>query len=257
MPSAAAIPYESPEAAAAAPRLDLYERLGRFTDLIYCPLDLPTPPAVPRSDLLDWVARARGASKTREERLSDHAASAAYPWNSAYAARSGRWLEEFDTRFPQLVAYLGLFPTADWSCVNVLVQEPQAEVWLHTDPDPVLGWRVYLGHGGARVYFHPMRERRRERLATWTAQGRRDWSRFVDTSRRLYATVPADSCAWTLNACRAAHGVEAHGGAAGERTTLLLVPEVGAIDLDRYLALLERSVAKYSEHAIWYPGTPS
>jgi len=238
-----------------AKTLDLYDRLGRFTDLIFCPLDLPEPPKVARGALVDWVSAARARSQTNEERLfAGAAASGAYPWSSAYAAYHGEWRDGFDALFPGITAYLGLFPTRSWTCINVLVQEPQQDVWLHTDPDPVIGWRVYLGHGGARVFFCPTFERQRARLSTWTAEGRRDWSKFVHTDRKLYARLPSSSCAWALNSYRAAHGVETHAGAAGERVTLLLIPDLDCLDLDGYLALLASSVRKYRDYAIWYPG---
>jgi hypothetical protein len=229
---------------------ELYDELGRFTDLIFCPLDLPEPPRVARRALVDWVSAARAASPTNEEHL---ARGGSYPWNSAYAAYHGKWRHGFDAHFPGVCAYLARFPVASWTCVNVLIQEPQRDVWLHTDPDPVLGWRVYLGHGGARVFFCPTLERSRTRLSTWTPEGPRDWSKSVRTGERLYARLPASSCAWTLNSYRAAHGVETHAGAAGERVTLLLVPDLEQLDLDAYLALLERSVERYRDYAIWYP----
>jgi hypothetical protein len=237
-----------------AKTLELYDRLGRFTDLIFCPLDLPAPPRVPRQALVDWVSETRACSTTNEEQIFAKGASGSYPWNSAYAAHRGEWRNGFDSRFPEVATYLDLFPTRSWTCVNVLVQEPQQDVWLHTDPDPVLGWRVYLGHGGARVFFCPTFERLRARLSTWTEQGRRDWSKFVRTDRKLYARLPSDSCAWALNSYRAAHGVETHAGAAGERVTLLLIPDLDCLDVDAYLALLARSVGKYGDYAIWYPG---
>jgi len=233
--------------------IDLQEQLGRFSDLIFCPLDLPPPPRVGRDALVRWVQEAREQSITNEERLSRSANAASYPWSSAYAAYHGEWRCGFDAQFPEIPSYLDLFPTDAWICVNVLIQEPQTDVWLHTDPDPVLGWRVYLGHGGARVFFCPTIERRRSRLSTWTAEGRRDWSKFVRTDQKLYARLPADACAWALTSLRAAHGVETHRGAMGERTTLLIVPDPERIDMAAYLDLLERSVRKYEEYAIWYP----
>ena len=235
--------------------LDLYHRLGRFADLIFCPLDLPTPPEVPRQALVEWVGAARAQRMTEEERKFTEGASGRYPWSSAYAALRGKWCCGFDAAFPELIGYLSSFPTESWSCVAVLVQEPREAVWLHTDPDPVLGWRVYLGHGGAKVFFCPTFERHAERLTSWTPQGMRDWSKYVRTDLRLYPKLPASSCAWTLNAYRAAHGVDAHEGEAGERVTLLLIPDLDQLNLDAYLALLERSAAKYASYAIWYPGT--
>lgn len=232
-------------------KVDLSERLGRFSDLIFCPLDLPAAPEVARDAFVAWVNEAREKSITNEQRLALNGPEA-YPWNSAYAAYHGEWRCGFDSRFPEIPAYLALFPTRAWTCVNVLVQEPQNDVWLHTDPDPVLGWRVYLGHGGARLFFCPTVERRNTRLSTWTENGRRDWSKFVRTDERLYARMPADSSAFALTSLRAAHGVETHHGEMGERTTLLLVPDPGHIDINAYLDLLERSVKKYEDYALWY-----
>jgi len=232
---------------------DLYRRLGRFTDLIFCPLDLPAPPRVARERMVEWVA----AAQQQRGAIKEEARFRPYPWSAAYAAERGAWRDGFEGRFPQLVAYLELFPTASWTKVAVLVQEPQQDVSLHTDPDPVLGWRVYLSHGGARTFFCPTFVRHEERLATWTPEGRRDWSRFVRTDRKCYARMPAGTGAWTLNAYRAAHGVESHRGAAGERMTLLLVPDLEHLDLDAYLALLERSVSRYRDYAIWYAEEPA
>jgi hypothetical protein len=233
---------------------ELYRRLGRFTELIYCPLDLPAPPAFDRGKLIEWVTQSRAADPTKEEQLHASGGSGPYPWNSAYAAYRGAWRHGFDAAFPEIVAYLASFPSRAWACVAVLLQEPRQDVFLHTDPDPVLGWRVYLGHGGAKVYFCPTLERHAHRLSTWTPEGARDWSKFVDTERRLYGEVPAPSCAWAMSAYRAAHGVEAHPGEPGERVTLLLVPDLETLDMKAYLAMLERSTKKYRDYAIWYPG---
>src|SRR5262252_8929338 len=84
-----------------AKTLDLYDRLGRFTDLIFCPLDLPEPPKVTREALVDWVSSARAQRLTNEEQLFTGARDVGtYPWNSAYAAYHGEWRHGFEALFP-------------------------------------------------------------------------------------------------------------------------------------------------------------
>lgn len=221
--------------------------LHEFSDLIYTRLDLPQVPQVDMGVFVEWMADSK-RSVMGEKKLHDDGRSAAYPWRAVHACSESAWDADFLRLFPELVFYVNLFPAKRWKRVCVIGQLPGEEVFLHTDPDFGLGWRVYLTHGGPRLYFQKFKERHEERPQTWAVGGPEAMASLCEDARHW--VQDSGAYPWALTSIRAAHGVSPNLGEFGARVTLLLFPELGSVDWGANRQLLAASVKKFSP--IWY-----
>lgn len=223
--------------------------LLNFADLIYTRLDLPQVPQVDMDAVVRWM-QSKNRSVMMSKKLHDDESGNKYPWRAVHAYVDGRWDVEFAEMFPELIEYLKNFPTSMWRWVCVVGQLQDSEVFLHTDPDFGVGWRVYLSHGGPKLYFQKFKERHEERPGTWATGGPQGMAELCD-QEKLYV----DDCGaypWAITSIRAAHGVSPNPSALGARVTLLLAPEPEAVDWPAVRALLARSTQLYKDTAIWY-----
>jgi len=173
-----------------------------------------------------------------------------YPWRAVTVCENNHWEPTFLARFPQLRSYLEHFPTTAWRKVVLLAQLPGESVFLHTDPDHGIGWRIYLSHGGPRIYFQKFKERMSERPATWQSGGPQAIEALCQSDRHY--VEDAGNFAWALTSIRAAHGVEPHHSEVGARLTMLLFPHLEALDHEKHVELLTRSAAVHADSAIWW-----
>lgn len=218
-------------------------------DLIYTRLDLPQPPEVDAAALSAWAVEA--SRPIVEASLhKQHMNVDAYPWVSAYVVKNGEFDEKFVERFPEIVEYMKHFPTTRWKGVALLCQRHDNEVFLHTDPDFGIGWRVYLSHGGPRLYVQKFKQRYSERPQTWANGGAEGLAALCHPEKHYMQD--SGRFAWALTAIRAAHGVERSDVPFGERITLVLVPELACVDQERNVEMLRRGAEKYADTAIWY-----
>lgn len=221
-----------------------------YEDLIYTRVDLPQPPVVDEARLARWVIGPDRTGMIEELLHKPSSSSASYPWKAVIACKNNKWDSVFAAEFPELVAYAELFPTKLWRQVSIIAQLPGQKVFLHTDPDKVLGWRVYLTHGGPRLYFQKFKKRWDSRPKTWSMGGPNGMAELCQ-GERIY--VQDKGCyPWMLTATRAAHGVSDNHGVLGSRVTMLLFPEPEFVDQEKHNELIGRSVAKYADTAIWY-----
>ncbi len=221
-----------------------------YRDLIYTRLDLPQLPPVDQGKLAEWMVDKNRIGMVEQTLHSSNTNSSLYPWRAVVACRNNCWDTAFVEAFPQLVKYTELFPTALWRQVSLLAQLPDKEVFLHTDPDKGLGWRIYLSHGGPKLYFQKFKERHEVRPQTW-AGGGPTAMKDLCAAERIY--VDDEGCyPWALTATRAAHGVSVCHQAIGARVTMLLFPEPEYVDAAAHQDLVKRSSEKYADTAIWY-----
>ncbi len=225
------------------------QELRPIDDLIYTRLDLPQPPEVDTAALSAWVAEAQRQA-IAEDGLYAQNTGQVYPWVTAYALRRNNFDPSFAERFPEIVEYIKNFPTTRWKGISILCQRSDRDVFLHTDPDYGIGWRVYLSHGGPRLYLKKFKERHTERPQTWSNGGPEGMERMCHPER-IYAQ-DVGRFAWAMSAIRAAHGVERNDGAFGDRITMALVPELDYVDQAANEAMLRRGAEKYADTAIWY-----
>ena len=224
-------------------------------DLLFCPLDLPTPPEIDYGDFCDWREEQREFNEKHNftARLADGKAD--YPRHVAWALwwntwdKPNPWIAGFEKRFPELVEYFSLYPFKNAKSISFLDQKESRDVYLHTDPDARWGMRFYLFNGlGEKLYFTRSSHRLNERLTTMKDGVYRDlWEH--SQKEKLYASFPQERCAWMLNSYRAFHGIERNPEPAGNRVTCVLI---GEYDYAKLFDLLNRSADKYKEQAIWW-----
>lgn len=185
-----------------------------------------------------------------EKQLHDRSKGGGYPWRAVHACSENEWDEEFAFQFPKLVEYVDNFPTNSWKRICVISQLADSEVFLHTDPDAGVGWRIYLNHGGPRLYFQRFKERHSERPQTWASGGP---AAIADLCHGDRVYVDDEGVyPWALTSIRAAHGVERNTAHTGARTTMLLFPHPEAVDHSAHQELLLRSAERYKSTTIWY-----
>jgi len=219
-------------------------------DLIYTRLDLPQLPHVDQGALTKWMVDKNRAVMVEQALHANNTNSNLYPWRAVVACRNNCWDTSFAEAFPELVSYTQLFPTTYWRQVSVLAQLPDKEVFLHTDPDVNLGWRIYLSHGGPKLYFQKFKQRHEVRPQTWAGGGPTAMKDLCE-AERIY--VEDKGCyPWALTATRAAHGVSVCRHAIGARITMLLFPDPKCVDESAHQELIGRSSEKYADTAIWY-----
>lgn len=224
-------------------------------DLLFCPLDLPTPPEIDYGDFCDWREEQREFNEKHNftARLADGKSN--YPWQVAWALwwntwdKPNPWIADFDKRFPELVEYFKLYPFKNAKSISFLDQKESRDVYLHTDPDARWGMRFYLFNGlGEKLYFVRAKHQLNERLTTMKDGVYRDlWEE--SQKEKLYASFPQERCAWMLNSYRAFHGIEHNPKPLGNRVATVLI---GDYDYPRLFELLNRSADKYKEQAIWW-----
>lgn len=220
-----------------------------ISDLIYTRLDLPQPPEVDTDALMAWVIEV--SKRPTDEKITHDSSPGTntYPWLGACVANHGEFDPEFVRKFPELVEYFKHFPTTRWRNISLVCQRPDMDVFLHTDPGPKIGWRVYLNHSGARLYVQKFLERHEERPQTWV--NGLNGIRAMCHPERIYVE-DAGRFAWAISGIRAAHGVERNGPVLGSRMTLVLAPYEQATDQAEVEAMLRRGAQKYADTAIWY-----
>lgn len=223
-----------------------------ISDLIYTRLDLPQPPEVDRDKLIAWIADHNARAPIQSQTLYEKNADESYPWIAANVVHQGEFNASFAEAFPEIVEYLGHFPTTKWRSIVVLSQRQNREGFLHTDPDlgMGIGWRVYLSHRGPRLYIRKFKERLTERPQTWASGGPKAIEELC-VPERIYVN-DSGRFAWALTSIRAAHAVERNPEELGSRFVMLLVPETSCVDYKATEEMLRRSAEKYSDTAIWY-----
>jgi hypothetical protein len=229
--------------------------LEKYEDLVFSPLALPPPPAVDSARLVTWLTWAREQSLRRggnvPEAVYESAAQRRLPWLMAtihYHETPAAVEESFEREFPEIAAYVRLFPIKRLKLIALNAHRGDEEVHLHTDSDGFWGIRFYLANRKSdRMYFCMARDRS-VRLPPGLAD---DWSKFVDL-RRHYVRFPDDNRPFCLNSMRAAHCVEAAPRRLGERIICLVLPQRDGLDRERMLQLLDRSSWEFAHHQLWY-----
>ena len=224
-------------------------------DLLFCPLDLPTPPEINYDDFCEW--RQEQSEFNRKYNFTAALADGkqSYPWEVAWALwwntykKPNPWIADFDRRFPELVEYIEKYPFSVKKSISFLDQKQSRDAYLHTDPDARWGMRFYLFNGlGEKLYFVRSKSQLDSRLKTMEDGRYQDlWE--SSQKEKLYAEFPETRCAWMLNSYRAFHGIDSNPNPQGNRVTCVLI---GEYDYPRLFKLLEQSSVKYKDYAIWW-----
>lgn len=261
----------------------LPEKLNKFKDLLYAPLDLPPAPTVDLEELMRWsqsvspdhpnqsgeIKLPNGQVIQTPEKVIRNKFGY-YPWKSIWMKRNPQfvpenngWMQDFVDKYPELVEYVKLFPLKEVAAVNLMWQEEGAPVMIHNDPEHWFGMRLYLANTrNSRCFFMPTHEPIDDRAELVTMDPNDpELTKLVD-NRKRYVTYLKEAHPWILNNVRAFHGVDAYPNATGTRAVLIIHgmfgPDGGSpLDFDKLHDLLERSVAKYPDHCIWREDAPT
>lgn len=246
--------------------------LSDFKNLIYVKLDLPEVPDFDSELFQDWcrenykfIVRPNKESLGSERFPSKSKTNPGYPWKTAWiygAANNPNppWYYNFDKVFPQLVKYFENYPIdqiEDIGAAQILMQKILSEVGLHTDPDPWFGIRTYLSNEKqeerATLYFCPSYEDLEKHIPFWspteTGYEPTDMTKYFDSSKKYIVQENYGRFSCMFNSVRAAHGVDTHMGATGERAMMLVAFK--RINSKKLAELLERSITKYPNTVIW------
>jgi hypothetical protein len=264
--------------------------LEKFRKLIWCPLDFPEPPEVDEAKLFEWiqlrhdrdigslsgsVSGATGPIALDDERLkrtASYSGKGMYPWRLIHAMRSDfedngwEFWPEFRDMLPELAEYIESLPVNEFYTISFLNQKPGVDVGLHTDPDIFFGLRFYLvNKSKAKIFFQKAKEPTDGRLLNIreeTVIGGKDPEPLINTQvvnyewndicqpEKIVANNPTDRFAFHLTGTHAAHGVEMV--PEDDDTSRVTAFMVCKVKPKEYAELLERSVEKYKDYAIWW-----
>lgn len=225
--------------------------LGRYDDLIFSPLDLPAPPEIDPARFVEWMGTGQDQQQMAPKRAFERVENREYPWLMRTLPGD---LSPLRDAFPDVHAYLSVFPFQSIRAIVILAQRGYQAVHTHTDSDALCGMRFYLTRKNAEgLHFFRGRDRY-DRFDTYqrTPTGellRADWDRYFRTEEPVYATLPPGGRVFMLNSARAAHAVASNTCELGERIAVLVQ---GVYDVERRDALIARSVERYGDHAIWF-----
>lgn len=227
------------------------QRLGRFDDLIFSPLDLPLPPAIDVPKFLEWMTCVQDPKVIFTKMAFEKAHKRPYPWASRFLFGEEAALKE---AFPELYEYLLLYPFDDLTKLMFLAQEGYQDIFTHCDPDGLHGMRLYLTAKNCEgLHFFKARQAF-DNFPTYIHNDAgetvsADWDKHFKMDEPVYAHLPAPTRSFVLNSARAAHAVDANTCALGERISILVG---GTVNVQRREALIERSLKRYGENAIWF-----
>lgn len=244
------------------------EILKPYQSLIYVPLDLEVP-AVDETKFLNWFnntyrddfntsgAEVNGIPlNSKEITQLDPAKNSkeVYPWEIVYLHRASgvtRNLIPFNQEFPALGQFIKDMPFDRNGSISILKQNSGVDVGIHSDFDIWFGIRFYLiNTSNARIFFQKAKEPTTLRLTNWSSSSvKMSWDSFV-YDEKFYARYPKPVHTFHITSTHAVHGVEAvPEDQTCSRITFFLT---GKLNAEKYKELLDRSLEKYSDYAIWH-----
>jgi hypothetical protein len=255
------------------------KELEPYKGLIYCPLDLPEPPEVDLDKLIDYLAMRDQRDKGTPAGSVNGAAGVIpldspylrytaswskdkdrYPWRLIHILRSDlegggqEYFDEFKQLFPQVADYVLKLPVEKIFTFSLLNQKPDTDVGAHSDPDLWFGIRFYLvNRSPAKLFFKKALAPAQKRLLNLvqTPAGIRQipWDRVVQ-DEKVYAKYPQSRFPFHLTCTHAIHGVDAvPADDEASRVTGFVICKVNPVE---YAKLLERSLEKYGDYAVWW-----
>jgi hypothetical protein len=242
--------------------------LDSYKSLIYVPLDLEVP-IVDEEKFLIWFNNAYDAdfdtegaevngiplnSKAITQLDPAKNSKEVYPWKIVYLHRAKgvtRNMDPFNQEFPELGKFIDDMPFDKSGSISILKQNAGVDVGIHSDFDIWFGIRFYLvNKSNARIFFQKANNPTTLRLTNWTEAGEKlTWDNFV-SDEKIYARYPKPVHAFHITSTHAVHGVEAVPEDQDcSRITFFLT---GKLNPEKYKELLDKSLEKYSDYAIWH-----
>lgn len=228
----------------------LAQNLGKYDDLIFCPLDMPNPPEVDIAQFIDWLHEQSKHSMIPRAAFEKYSGKE-YPW---LATTIKHGAVELKNSFPELHEYLSWFPFDLLDHLVILAQKGRQSIFIHTDRDWLQGMRFYLTCKNKEgLHFFRGRQKYDEFEPHMVGSDGKvkapNWAQTHFMDEPIYASFPDGHKPFMINSGRACHAVDANTCQLGERIAFLVR---GQINTGKYEDLMARSLAKYPQHAIWY-----
>lgn len=256
--------------------LPIPEKMEKFKNLLYVPLDLPEPPKIDLDEMLEWsrtipddhpnqageIKTKNGVILTPERAIKNKLGY--YPWlsiwlkrNPDFVPQNDGWMMEFKEKYPELADYVMQFPLKETVAVNLMWQKEGHSVMIHTDPEHWFGMRLYLSNTpNSPLFFMKTKEPVEKRYDYVTTDINDEHLSKIANTTKHYVKFLKPCHPWIINNVRALHGVDTYPNATGTRAVIVIhgrfKENESPIDFDKLYDLLERSVDKYQEYAIWY-----
>jgi hypothetical protein len=224
---------------------------SHLDDLIFCPLDLPAVPLIDPESFVDWMKADPFKTGEYPKAHYERIVGKTYPW--LMRSLQGD-LTSLGSTFPAVMAHCQLYPFSRIRNVIFLAQNGHQSVFTHTDSDGLVGMRFYLVNKSTEgLHFYRGKEPYDYFNCYPKDQQGNPYSAnlpdYFDMSQKTYALFPEGVRSFMLNSARAAHGIDSNTCRLGDRIAVLVQ---GELDRERYRALMDSSLKKYGEYAIWY-----
>ena len=229
-----------------------------MSTLIFCPLDLPSPPEVDRAIMTDWVERWYTECFYTKTNIYGKSVESGYPWKVGQPFRDPtdgvepsqtelNLRNEFILKFPELSHYLRTAFPLEFTGATILLQQQSKDVVGHTDSDYIWAPRCYLWNDYQeealwfRVPVDP-----EETVKFNTLINDNDYSNYLDP---IYAKFPKyEYQPFTFKASKSIHGVDGSYKEGSSRCTIIIR---GKFIVEKWNQLLHNSYIKYQEYAIF------
>jgi hypothetical protein len=237
-------------------------------NLLYTPLDLPSPPDYDPQDIINWINENKDKLDPYKKYAYDHSLSnernekVTWPWNMGLAFlnwddKGPGWLCDFDKRFPDLSRYMhevfGI-PIEDLGTVVILPvsHTHQGMGFLHQDP----------GDFGIRIYLEFEHIGKNKLLMQRTRLPHKHRPGFPYPIDQKYLQPEVIECktltnkgCWYINNTRAYHGVWTE----VENSTRIAVIVSGNKRthnkiMERLTPIIQTSAEKYADYAVHWQG---
>lgn len=231
-------------------------------NILFTPLDVPTPPEVDVEKFLSWVKRvypqpckqtASDSNSTAERNMIDN-----YPWDLVFGAFNGQWLDGFEKEFPEVAEYcLSAFGIEQIELLTAVFLPIRTSVtglaFWHHDVDET-GFRFYLVNEKSDV--NPLLLKRDvnpyTRIPGMIAPIAEDDPRIQPGA--IECKLPEPRHAFYINNIRAVHSPRVTEPAMRIAGFITVKKHLSNIIRERSKPLLMRSAEKFKDYAIhWTP----
>jgi len=224
-------------------------------DILFTPIDGPLVPQIDLSLLRTWInetfeiqnypARKDGLKKNDPE---------IYPWKSTYAKIQKKWVNNFETLFPELSTYFSDAYYLDPELIlDVLLlplkDDKTGTVFWHADPD-LNGLRFYIENQQTEDFLYMVKSN--APVNSQSELGLPSKPNIKDFKRKLYVPkLPNLKQPFYLNNIRALHAVNNKTASSG-RISVIVTVDKQMDKIPKLEKLILTSAEKYKDYSIYY-----
>lgn len=233
------------------------EFLHRYNELLFLPLDWIIP-SIDEAEFTAWAQNNREFSNSvvRETAKNPNAQATDGFWWVHYLFHNGVWAPGFAEQFPEWVLFFESSPLRNHRQFYILQQHEEVEQtgYIHFDEREIPGLRAYV-NADEGLYFRPLKQPDTypniQQLNSLLSMRHNE---DLLQPRELNIQSPCDHYPFLLGNQHAPHAVRPclHGS---RKLTFVMqsgnVPQ-DAYDWDALSALVERSLVRFADSALWF-----